>query len=306
MQNDWRSASVAAYMDGKEWDEVYSLFPDVKPSAIRSHIRRSMEYRELHPKLEQPKRTNTLIVSDLHYPFHRKNIVEEVSQFAGQIDTLLISEEQDCQGISKFQALFRKNIMTETVGTRQLLIDIMEAVKPKRTVVIWSNHPARVGTHLCRVLGSDMLRFSPSTSSERIIDEGFFDHDHETKTKVWYEPLKNLYPIEYINEYYYKIGKHVYCHPSKYKSPIMQTVEYAGNYFIKQFRDIDSVSIAHTHHGGAYPDSTVFLYETGCCCEPCNYRTDDMKRPWSFALFLLVQDENGNNMKNETRHIWLD
>lgn len=67
---------------------------------------------------------------------------------------------------------------------------------------------------LAKNLDTDILELMPDTSLELIFVDGFKHYDKRSKSKIWYEPLVNIFDdidIQYIDDWKCKIGKNLVC-----------------------------------------------------------------------------------------------
>ena len=159
--------------------------------------------------------TTILSISDLHIPFQLDYKI--LSEYRNKIDILQINGDVvDCQALSKFSKQYRISPMEEMIQGRQYLIDLIEYLRPKKVVCNYGNHDKRFAAYFAKNLDSDILELLPDTSLELIFVDGFNHYDKRSKSKVWYEPLCNVFDdieIEYIDDWKCKIGKTYFVHP---------------------------------------------------------------------------------------------
>lgn len=253
--------------------------------------------------------TRILSISDLHIPFELP--IETFSDYAGCVDILQINGDvSDCQAISKFPKAYRVSPMEEIIKTRQYLIDLLEYIRPKKLIVNYGNHDIRYQNYLARALDNDIVELSPSTSLELIICDGFYHYNKRDRTKVYYAPLKQVVEdveIEYIDNWYCKIGSTIFCHPLSYSSGMLKTTEKAVDYFFRQDRDFKSIVMAHTHKLGSYVQGNIHMYEQGCCCdiEKIHYANGRLTLPQQEGFIYICQDKNGDILPDKTKLIEL-
>lgn len=245
--------------------------------------------------------TRILSISDLHIPFQKP--INTFKDYVGIVDILQINGDvTDCFSLSKFSKSYRSSPMEEIIETRKYLIDLIEFIKPKKVIINFGNHDIRLQNYLSKNLDSDILELMPKTSLELIIEDGFHHYDKRNRTKVWYEPIKNVFDdvdVQYIDNWYCQIGNSIFCHPLAFKSGIMKTAESALYFFRNEGFSFSDLIMAHTHRVGNYKIGNSTIYEQGCCCETKNMSYSDGKLTNSQkeGYLYLCQDKNGKVIK---------
>ena len=164
--------------------------------------------------------------------------------------------------------------------------------------------------YLSKKLDSDILELMPHNPFDLIINDGFNHYDKKNKTKIWYEPLSKVFDdvkIEYTNNWWCKIGKSIFCHPSAYSSGTLKTTEKAMQYFNCIDRDYDSIFMAHTHQQGFTKKGKIYLYEQGTCSDinKMDYMDGRLSMPQQMGFIYVCQDINGNLIEDKTKLISL-
>jgi len=248
-----------------------------------------------------------LSISDTHVPFQLSK--ETFCEFIGKVDILNLNGDiLDCQSISKFPKIYRVSMMEEMIDSRQYIIDLINYIKPKKVIINYGNHELRFQNYLSKNIDNDMLELMPQTALDLICVDGFYHYDKRNKIKTWYEPIVNVFDditVEYTENWWCKIGKTIFCHPSAFKSGIMQTAEKAMNYFLTVDRDFDTIVMSHTHQLGDYVKGMINLFEQGCCCkiEQINYSDGRLHNPQHKGFIYVCQDNEGNLIKDKTKLI---
>jgi predicted phosphodiesterase len=213
--------------------------------------------------------TKVLSLSDIHVPFHLP--ISIFKDYINSVDILQINGDVgDCQGISRFPKTYRVSPMEELIETRQYLIELIEYIKPKKVIVNYGNHDIRFQSYFAKHLDTDLLELMPSTSLELILVDGFKHYSKRLRTKIWYEPLCDVFrniEITYTDNWFCQIGSVVFCHPFTFKSGIMKTAESAMTYFKNEGYVFNGLVMAHTHRLGQYKIGNTTLYDQGCCCD---------------------------------------
>lgn len=255
--------------------------------------------------------TKILSISDLHVPFQLP--ISTFSEYVGKIDILQVNGDVvDCQALSKFPKQYRISPMEEMIEARQYLIDIIEYIRPKKVVINYGNHDKRFANYFAKNLDTDILELLPDTSLELILVDGFRHYDKKSKSKIWYEPLINVFEdveIEYVDDWKSKIGKSWFVHPLSYKSGTLATCEQAMNYLHRTEKDVfDCVVMAHTHAVGNTKKGFIRLFEQGACCDvsKMNYMDGRLSAPQKMGYALICQNENGDLIEEKSKIIILN
>jgi predicted phosphodiesterase len=295
---------------GLSWSDVSELiFVNFNKKLSKDFIRHEFYGMKQKDKVEDVGVHNRiLVVSDQHYPYNLP--VEVLKDYENKVDILVFNgDEQDCQGISKFSKKYRIPFVDEMIGTRQMIIDTIELIKPKKVILNYGNHNERLIRYFTDRVHEDLLQLMPNTNLDFIVDLGFWQHNHQTKSKTFYEPLTNVFSdieIQYTKNWWCKVGKTIFAHPKAYKSGILGTVEKAYLYFLQLGEEFDSVVMAHTHQSGITRYGKSFLIDSGSLCKEQEYATSgNMNKPQSNGFVYIVQDENGNFVYDKSKLIFL-
>lgn len=250
-------------------------------------------------------KTRILCLSDFHVPFHLP--ISTFEKYIGKVDILVLNGDiVDMQGISKFPKMYRVSPMEELITGRQYLIDLIEYIHPKRVVINYGNHEVRWSAYFSKNLDPDMLELMPDTAIDLLIDDGFYHYDKRQRTKVWYEPIKNVFEdidVKYTQNWWVKIGKTIFAHPLAYSSGMLKTTDKAVDYFYRVEKDFDCVILGHTHKLGSFIQGGVSLYEQGACCytEKMNYTDGRLTYPQQKGYMYLCQDADGALIQQNTK-----
>lgn len=250
--------------------------------------------------------TRILSLSDFHFPFQ---LPKETFSDYKNVDILVINGDLlDFQGCSKFSKLYRVSPLEEMVDGRQYLIDLVDYINPKKVYVNVGNHEKRFGSYLAKKLENELIELHPDTALDYIITDGFYHYDKRKRTKVWYEPIKNVFDnieIIFTGDWFCKIGKTIFAHPLAYSSGMLKTTEKAVNYFYRTNNDFDCIVLGHTHALGGYTQGHVHLYEQGCCSntDKLDYMDGRLSNPQQKGFIQVCQDKDGNIISNKTKLI---
>lgn len=255
--------------------------------------------------------TTILSISDLHVPFQLPK--ELLSEYVNRVDILQINGDVvDCQALSKFSKQYRISPMEEMIQGRQYLIDLIEYIKPKKVVCNYGNHDKRFATYFAKNLDTDILELLPDTSLELIFVDGFRHYDKRSKSKVWYEPLCNVFDdieIEYIDDWKTQIDKTWFVHPLAYRQGVLSTAEKAKDYLQDKYKEpFDCIVMAHTHSIGDAPKGYIRLFEQGAFADvdKMNYMDGKLTKPQKEGFAVICQDKDGNLIQNKSKVVALN
>lgn len=284
-------------------------------NAVNGHNYTECAYRKEYAAFNRGRRyvlhkddaniaTRILSISDLHCPFELP--IKTFKAYVGQVDVLQLNGDiGDCQAISRFSKQYRISPMEELIHTRQYLIDLINYLHPRRVVCNYGNHEIRFSAYFQKNLDSDLLELMPKTSLELIFVDGFNHYNKKEGTKVWYTPLKSIFTdidIEYVDNWYSKIGQVLFAHPLTYSSQPMMTCERARRYFKDEAIDFTTIVMAHTHRVGSYSTGNTTMYEQGACChvEKMKYHDGNFVRTQKEGFIYLCLDKSGKEIQAKT------
>jgi predicted phosphodiesterase len=252
-----------------------------------------------------------LHISDHHYPYNLP--MEELRPYRGLVDILVVNgDDEDCQSISKFMKKYRLSFVDEMIGARKMHIDTINYLEPKQVIFNYGNHNTRLIKYFSEKIHEDLLSLMPETNLDFIVDLGFYKHDHQNKTKTYYEPLTKIYEgtnikVEYTKEWFCRLGNSIFAHPSAYKSGVLGTTEKAYLHFLQQGQQpFDCLVLAHTHASGLSRYKNTYLIEGGSFFEEQEYSQDGrLMKPQSQGYVYIVQDKDGRFIYSDSKLVML-
>ena len=254
---------------------------------------------------EERTYTKILSLSDLHIPFQLD--FESLAAFR-YVDILQLNGDiVDCQALSKFPKQYRISPMEELIQGRQYLIDLIEYIQPKKVICNYGNHDKRFASYFAKNLDTDILELMPDTSLELIFVDGFRHYNKREKTKIEYEPLKEVFEsidIEFVNNWHSRIGKTIFAHPMAYRSNFLATADKAKQYFQDTEKEpFDCICMAHTHKIGDTMSGNIRLLEQGAFAhiDKMNYMDGKLTAPQKSGFALIYQDEQGNIINEKSK-----
>lgn len=294
-----------------DWQEIVELLGlDIHPDSLRKMAYGYIEYDDYVNGFNGVA-TTILSISDLHIPFQLPK--EILSDYVSKIDILQINGDiVDCQALSKFSKQYRISPMEEIIEGRKYLIELINYIHPKKVICNYGNHDVRFANYFAKNIDTDILELLPNTSIELIFETGFKHYDKRNKTKIWYEPLKNVFDnieIIYVDDWKTKIGKTWFVHPLAYRSGLLATCDKAKDYLQDTDKDgFDAVVMAHTHSVGDSKKGYIRLIEQGAFAyvDQMNYSDGRLTRPQKEGFAIICQDKNGYLIQDKTKVIVLN
>lgn len=294
-----------------DWIEIAEILGlDCSPEHLRKVAVGIWEY-DNYLKGFEGVATTILSISDLHVPFQLPK--ELLSNYVGKVDILQLNGDLvDCQAISKFSKQYRISPMEEIIQARQYLIDLIEYIKPKKVVANNGNHENRFATYLAKNLDTDLLELMPNSPLELIFIDGFTHYDKRAKSKIWYEPLVNIFDdikIEYFDDWKTKIGLTWFVHPLAYRQGMLATADKAKAYLQDKYKEpFDCVVMAHTHSVGDSTKGYIRLFEQGAFADvdKMNYADGKLTKPQKEGFAIICQNKNGELIQEKSKVIVLN
>ena len=143
------------FEDGMTYYEISEHFKNMfnismHPESIRYWITRKNKPKLTKvEKLEQDGIEKVLVLSDLHAPYHRDDVVDIVAKHKDEINMIILNGDIiDCKPISKFVELGRGSLIDEMAATHELLKQIDDITPNIRKVVTLGNHENRMSKYM--------------------------------------------------------------------------------------------------------------------------------------------------------------
>lgn len=294
-----------------DWSEIVELIgEEISPDHARKTAYGVKEYYDyLHNNKGVANRV--LSISDLHIPYQLP--ITTFKQYVGNVDILQLNGDiLDCQSLSKFPKMYRISFMEEMIEGRKYLIDLINYIKPKKVIVNYGNHDARMGQYLAKNLDSDIIELMPNNPLELILMDGFNHNDKRNRTKTYYDALTKVFEDEveivYTESWYCQIGDAIFCHPSAFSSGMMATAQKAMTWFRNEGYVFKKLVMAHTHRVGSYEIGNTTIFEQGTCSETKKQHYIDGKlvNSQKEGFIYICQDEDGNTIDSKTNLVCLN
>ena len=319
MKEENRYDKIKRIVESKLVDRIDKDYTELSEEAFgkaySSDVARRMFYgaKKVIDAIEEDKgrvnedETRILCISDMHIPFNRD--IKEFFKYKGKVDTLVLNGDIiDNYSMSNFTKMYRLSLVEELIQARELLIELIEEIKPKKVTVVTGNHEIRLGKKIADKIGSDLLDLMPRDALAFLFDTGFNYYDRIKKCKTVYTPIDEEVDCEvnYVGNFWTKEGKTIFVHPQAFRGTTLGTVGKAYDYFTAIGEDFQSIIMAHTHKLGMYVMNDKYLYEQGTCANLNHMDYQDLKLPKSSQVngyMYIIQDKDGNLIYDKTKLI---
>ena len=319
MREENRYDKIKRIVESKLVDRIDKDYTELSEEAFgkaySSDVARRMFYgaKKVIDAIEEDKgrvnedETRILCISDMHIPFNRD--IKEFFKYKGKVDTLVLNGDIiDNYSMSNFTKMYRLSLVEELIRARELLIELIEEIEPKKVTVVTGNHEIRLGKKIADKIGSDLLDLMPRDALAFLFDTGFNYYDRIKKCKTVYTPIDEEVDCEvnYVGNFWTKEGKTIFVHPQAFRGTTLGTVGKAYDYFTAIGEDFQSIIMAHTHKLGMYVMNDKYLYEQGTCANLNHMDYQDLKLPKSSQVngyMYIIQDKDGNLIYDKTKLI---
>ena len=319
MREENRYDKIKRIVESKLVDRIDKDYTELSEEAFgkaySSDVARRMFYgaKKVIDAIEEDKgrvnedETRILCISDMHIPFNRD--IKEFFKYKGKVDTLVLNGDIiDNYSMSNFTKMYRLSLVEELIQARELLIELIEEIKPKKVTVVTGNHEIRLGKKIADKIGSDLLDLMPRDALAFLFHTGFNYYDRIKKCKTVYTPIDEEVDCEvnYVGNFWTKEGKTIFVHPQAFRGTTLGTVGKAYDYFTAIGEDFQSIIMAHTHKLGMYVMNDKYLYEQGTCANLNHMDYQDLKLPKSSQVngyMYIIQDKDGNLIYDKTKLI---
>ena len=286
------------YYISQYYFEKYGI--NIHPESVRYYITRKDRPKiTIKEKLSNDGIEKVLVLSDLHIPYHRGDIVDIVKKHKDEISMIIFNGDIiDCKPISKFVELGRGTLINEMATCHGLLKEIDNLTPNIRKVMILGNHENRMEKYMATKQSE--LNDLHSSNILREICDGFKRADHNKGTIVYYNKLPNY---EILDNWFFEYNGMICCHPLSFSKIPARTAYNAIEYFVRNGFNFDTCLVAHTHHYGACMNLGKYTVETGCLCKPQPYSSVGKLNyvPQDYGYHLAVF-KNGKYDINESRN----
>lgn len=272
----------------------------VSDDTIRYHARRKGKKDEVKKQMITDGVSKTLVLTDLHIPFHREDtIIDIIMKHRGEIDTIIFGGDVvDCEGISSFPKEIRRPMIQEMEIAYKFFRRIDKLTPNVKKIMIWGNHEYRYVRYL-QNMGNELNPFHSANILEEIIS-GFTKHDRANNKKTVYRPLSDNFVV--VDKWFVQHGDMIVAHPKNFSKINLKTAVNTVDHFVARGMRFNTCGIGHTHKQGTTMRNNVWTIEFGCLCKPMEYSdTGNIGYTPQNYGYALVTQVNGITDINQSR-----
>lgn len=173
--------SGSTYYDAcRELETQYGVV--INPESLRYYtVRKHKPKESIIDKLKGNGIEKVLILSDLHIPYNRDDIVDICASHKDEISMIIFNGDTlDCKSISKYIELGRGSLIDEMAVCHSVLNEIDKLTPNVRKVMVLGNHEQRLEKYMAS--RPNELNDLHSSNILREICDGFKKVDHESGT----------------------------------------------------------------------------------------------------------------------------
>lgn len=239
----------------------------INPESVRYYLNRKDKPKQTKvEKLANDGIEKVLVISDLHIPFQRDDIMNIILKHRDEVTTIVFGGDiVDCYAISSFKPLEPKPLVEEMVECHRFLKAVQDITPNIRKILIKGNHCARFEKYLAKA-GSELNKLHSDNILCEIV-KGFMHNDRFNGVVNTYIPLD----YEVIDDWYCQVNDLIVCHPLNFSRIAAKTSEMALNYFVERGYDFNACLVAHTHKQSSCWKYGKYAVEIGCLCKPRPY-----------------------------------
>jgi predicted phosphodiesterase len=251
-------------------------------------------------ELSSSNKEKILILSDLHIPEHKEEMILDIVKNNSKVDTIILAGDiLDCKSVSSWYDEEITILDYEMIMAHQLLSKIRNITNAK-IVLLKGNHEQRVNTYYAKnakVMGSAVVE----TEILYKLANGFTIKRDKLHKREEYAKIKD---VVYCDGRTYTYGDLLVNHPSVYRKDYLKTVSimYESVFKVK-YPESNVLIIGHTHQlGMSFIEDGKVIIENGCTCNPMSYSDKD-DRPFKLQQYgyTYLEMENGKVDINSIR-----
>lgn len=210
-----------------------------------------------------------LILSDVHIPFHREEIILDIiTKHRHEISTIIFGGDIiDCESVSFFPKEIRRPLIEEMVIAYKFLNKIDKLTPDVKKILIWGNHEYR----FVKYLAEHKSELNPLHSDNILgnIVSGFVHYDRLLRKKTTYPPLSSNFKV--VDKWFVQYNDLIVAHPKNFSKIALKTATNTVEHFIKRGFIFNTLFIGHTHKWGETDHFGKWCGELGCVCHKMDY-----------------------------------
>ena len=227
------------------------LLGRIKESKIQIELASERQFKNLG--LPKDPAIKILCISDLHFPFHNKKVVEHAIENHSDADILVVNGDI-FEGFMVSKWPKKKTILLE--WEYKLAAEFLREVAPrfKHIALTSGNHEYRLNSYFAANIDPGVNFLVCNDILTKL--SGGWDFDEGGEFKKLYN-FDNVYYKGGLGSWYLKIGKTIFAHPRFFSSVPMRTAIKACEYF-KDREDLQCVVMSH-----CFDEETELLTNNG-------------------------------------------
>lgn len=272
---------------------------------VENYKKRFDDYFLKKPEAKGIEREKILVMSDLHFPFARMDLVNEILKEHADADKVVLTGD-----------LFENHLISTFSKERHIPLQIEYAavfafVKKlskmfPQVVLIDGNHDyGRFHRELNKM--DPTVFFLMKGSPLQYVAEGY-EYDQFGNDLGVCKMDNVVHAVSEGHNWWVKIGKTIFAHRLKgfNKGPMASAVKMA-DWFINQGISFQALVCGHSHRVGVIPYKGKLIIDEGALCYPLEYETNGSCNvtPVDLGYALIYQDRHGNVDIEQSGVRWL-
>lgn len=260
----------------KSWEEIVEMLGlDCSADHLRKvsyGLKEFLDY-DNERKLRNNDKIKVLIMNDIHLPYQREDVLDEIRKHKNIDYLILAGDIIDCESCSSFDVIDRPTVDQEIVIAHQFIKKINTIINPEKTKIICirGNHEERYTRDIIRMQQKELQKMLNPNLLE-MIQDGFTYYDKGKK--FVYEGISNF---EYINDWKVKLFDNlIVCHPKDFSGVDGRMCEKVSEHFLnRHMAEVDDVIVfGHTHKHSRMNVNRrqgIYVIENSCMCKTHDY-----------------------------------
>lgn len=278
----------AGELKGTSWNDIGAPF-GLDGEAARQIVKKYCRKNGLLKGKYEAGRLKILIISDLHVPDHKREMILQIIKENAHVDLIILNGDiLDCKAVSAWYNEEISILDHEMIEAHALLTKIRQLTKAK-IVLVKGNHEQRVNRYYAqnaKAMGTSVIETEILYKLANGFTVRYADKKRKDEIRNVFKPIEN---VEYCESRSYMIGDLLVNHPSIFRKDYMKTVFIMWNERLKtKYPNAKVIVIGHTHQlGMVHADDGRVLIECGCTCNPASYADQD-DRPFKVQQYGYV------------------
>lgn len=285
-------------------DEI-SKHPSVS-AYLKAVSANKAKVKHLHSPLDvdisDAKSRKILSLSDLHVPFHDKELIQSICEEHSDADIVVLNGDiMEAYAASTYSQDKLISILEEYTQTMDLLIWLGDRFPEVHLVK--GNHEDRVDRYFSQKMDPHMMALANKDILWRL-QQGHLYNDKGKEIGTYKYRNNNIFYQRQGDPHSLKIGKTLFMHPSNFSNVPAGTVVKLASWVDAHYPNdsYDSIVLGHTHKVAKLVEKSKLLIEQGCLTHIMDYQKKGTlaARPSVQGYAVIWQDEHGNTDFNKS------